>query len=332
MVKLPQLVSKVTVLPAGGGFSGGVFNLTFFGFGWSTCSQALAGWLGLAEPSALVVPVEPPVESPPPHAASSTAIEVRRAKRAKRIAQGYSTHPASAAVRAGPCDDAAVSDPEAEESGSRAEGPRPHPTTRRVCRLLNDTVVRAPWLWPVLKLPMRSIFDRFADGWDERTGAPGAEHLASLAAGLTHVSPAPERALDVGTGTGAGALLLAREFPSARVRGVDVSPQMIAAAQAKVGLDPEGRIAFKVGDGAALPWSDESFDLLTQLNVPPFFAEINRVLRPDGHVVIAASSGDQTPFFTSDAALVRGFAKQGIEELTSGGAGRGSFWVGRRKA
>jgi len=199
-----------------------------------------------------------------------------------------------------------------------------------MARALNNVIARAPWLWPVLRAPMRGFFDRSAHGWDERTGAGSSEHLAALAAGLLHVSPAPERALDLGTGTGEGALLIAREFPLARVRGVDVSEEMIAAAKAKVGLDPEGRIAFKVADAAELPWPDDSFDLVVWLNMPPFFAEVARVLRPRGFVVAAASWGEDTPFFTPRSVTARGFAKHGITEHVAGGAGSGTYWVGRR--
>ena len=127
---------------------------------------------------------------------------------------------------------------------------------------------------------MRRFFDSCAEGWDERTGAFGAEHLAPLAAGLLLVEPEPERAIDIGTGTGAGALLVAREFPHARVRGVDLSEEMIRQAQSRIGLDPDGRVAFKVADSSSLPYDDEHFDLVTLLNMPPFFAEIARVLRP----------------------------------------------------
>ena len=179
---------------------------------------------------------------------------------------------------------------------------------------------------------MRRFFDRSAAGWDDRTGAGSSEHLAALAAGLLHVSPAPERALDLGTGTGTAALLVAREFPQARVRGVDVSEAMIAMAKAKVGLDPEGRLAFKVADAANLPWPEASFDLVVQLNMPVFFAEIARVLRPGGFAVIAASWGPQTPFFTPEAVIARGFAKRGVTEHVAGGAGSGTYWVGRREA
>jgi SAM-dependent methyltransferase len=208
----------------------------------------------------------------------------------------------------------------------------PPPRIRRIGRALNDTVARAPWLWPVIRRPMRNFFDRLAGEWDQRTADDSVQRLAALAAGLLHVSPGPERALDLGTGTGEGALLVAREFPRASVRGVDFSEEMIAIARAKVGLDPEGRIAFKVADAANLPWPDGSFDLVVQLNVPVFFAEVARVLRAPGHVVIASSHGDQTPFYTSPTVIERGFAKRGISKHAVGAAGSGTYWVGRKGA
>lgn len=209
---------------------------------------------------------------------------------------------------------------------------RPTPARVRLTgRALNAAVTRAPWLWPVLKRPLRNFFDRSARGWDERTGAGSSDHLAALAAGLLHVSPVPERVLDIGTGTGEAALLAAREFPAASVRGVDVSEQMIALAQAKVGLDPEGRVAFRVGDAAELPWAEASFDLVIQLNMPPFFAEVARVLRPGGCVVVAASWGARTPFYTPDAVLAAGFRRREVDELATGGAGPGNYWAGRRR-
>ncbi len=177
---------------------------------------------------------------------------------------------------------------------------------------------------------MRQFFDRSAPGWDERTGAGSTAHLTALAAGFLHVTPAPERILDLGTGTGEAALLAAREFPRASIRGIDFSEDMVAAAKAKVGLDPEGRIAFKVADAAKIPWPEESFDLVTQVNVPVFFSEIARVLRPGGHVVVAASWGAETPFYTPSSVLKRGFERRGVSEHVKGEAGPGTYWVGRR--
>ena len=107
------------------------------------------------------------------------------------------------------------------------------------------------------------------------------------------------------------------------MRGVDSPSEMIRAAKAKVGLDPEGRIAFRVADAAELPYEDESFDLVAHLNMPPFIPEVARVLRPGGHAIVASSWGPATPFYTPKAALDWAFAKRGHR------AGRGRR--GRRR-
>jgi ubiquinone/menaquinone biosynthesis C-methylase UbiE len=198
-------------------------------------------------------------------------------------------------------------------------------------RAVNNLVARAPWSWPLFRGPIRRFFSERASVWDERTGAGGPDHLASLAAAALHVSPAPERILDVGCGTGEGALFLAREFPQARIRGVDISEEMVSVAVSKVGLDPEGRIAFKVGDAASLPYPDESFDLVAQLNMLPFFAELARVLRPGGQVIIASSRGRETPFRTSPRLLRWKLLQHGIEPVEAGAAGPGDFYVGRKE-
>lgn len=190
--------------------------------------------------------------------------------------------------------------------------------------------LHAPALWPLLRAPVTRFFDELADGWDERNQAASAEHLAPLAAGATHVRPPPERVLDVGTGTGVGALMLAREFPGARVRGVDVSEQMLRAARRKVGLDPEGRIAFREADAARLPFDDESFDLVTQLNMPVFAAELARVTRRGGHVLVASSLGADTPFHTPHGSLARSLGRRGLVVVLTDEVAAGCFLLARR--
>lgn len=217
--------------------------------------------------------------------------------------------------------------------GTAGHGDQPSPPGRRVRvmgRMLNATIARAPFAWPLLRGWSHRFWEARAADWGDRVNRSGPEYLAPLAAALLHVRPEPERALDLGTGLGDGALLIAREFPHARVRGVDLSEGMIRRAQARIGLDPEGRVAFRVADASNLPFDDESFDLVAQLNMPPFFSETARVLRPGGYAVIAASFGPLTPFYTPESVLRRGYRRAGLEPVTDGETGQGTYFVARR--
>jgi demethylmenaquinone methyltransferase / 2-methoxy-6-polyprenyl-1,4-benzoquinol methylase len=93
-------------------------------------------------------------------------------------------------------------------------------------------------------------------------------------------------ALDLATGT--GDIAYALHARGARVVGLDITPRMIELARGKV-TNAARRPAFLVGDMMALPFPDESFDLVTTgygiRNVPmigPALTEIRRVLRPGG--------------------------------------------------
>ena len=207
--------------------------------------------------------------------------------------------------------------------------PEPRPAPDRKTVLIGKSICRlaavAPWAWPLIGPSVGRFFDRQAAGWDERTMAGSAEHLATLAAGLDSLELKPERVLDLGCGTGAGTLFLAREFPTASIRGIDLSGEMIASAQSKIGLDPDARVTFRVGDASKLPFGDGSFDLVTQVNMPVFFKEIARVLRPGGGVVISSSLGDQTPFSTPERLVRRKLVSHGFGQVYAGAAGDGTW-------
>jgi predicted methyltransferase len=64
--------------------------------------------------------------------------------------------------------------------------------------------------------------------------------------------------------------------------------------------------------------------------MPPFFAEMARVLRPGGHAIVAASIGAATPFYTPPKVLARGFRRHGFDEIQTGEAGAGTFSIARR--
>jgi ubiquinone/menaquinone biosynthesis C-methylase UbiE len=180
-----------------------------------------------------------------------------------------------------------------------------------------------------MRRPMRRFFDRLAVGWDERVRPDAPEHLAALAAAVSRLEAPPAGALDLGTGTGAGALWLARQFPEARVTGLDISEAMIEQARAKLPADLSGRVEFLVGDAEGLPFADDSFELVAQISVPVFFDEVARVLAPGGYVVVVSSLGLKTPFHTPERTLRNGFHRRGVEAVATGAAGPGTFFVGK---
>lgn len=152
--------------------------------------------------------------------------------------------------------------------------------------------------------------------------------LTPLAAAVLHAGR-PERVLQVECGEGDGVLFLSREFPQARVRGVDHSEHAVRAAAARVGLDPEGRVAFKVGRPGALPFPDDHFDLVALLDASPGTAEIARVLRPGGFLVLAYSRRSQAPGGWRRRLLRWSLARERFDLVAEEAAGDGSFAVGR---
>ncbi|HET7454416.1 MAG TPA: class I SAM-dependent methyltransferase [Solirubrobacterales bacterium] len=155
---------------------------------------------------------------------------------------------------------------------------------------------------------------------------PSSPPLTPLAAAVLHVG-APERILEVECGDGEGTLFLAREFPSARVRGVDASAEAVQEAAGRIGLDPEGRVAFKPGGPRSLPFPDDHFDLLVAVDAGPAAAEAARVLRPGGFLALAATAAPAaTPGFRGRL-LRRRLARRGFEPIWSEAAGDGSFSV-----
>lgn len=196
-------------------------------------------------------------------------------------------------------------------------------------KTLTYVIAKVPGAWPLLRRPTRRFWDRMARGWDRRASSPG--RIAPLEAACELLPRAPERALELGTGTGAGALMLARRFPGARIDAVDLSQAMVEAAKRKA---PESghEIAFAVADAAALPFPDVTFDLVVQLNVPLYPVELARVLRPGGHVIVASSLGAATPYHTPERLLRRRFDSAGLTVVTSGAAGIGTFVLAERRA
>jgi SAM-dependent methyltransferase len=152
--------------------------------------------------------------------------------------------------------------------------------------------------------------------------------LTPLAAAVLHV-PVPERALVIGCGDGEAVLFLAREFPAARVRGVDPSETLVREASARVGLDPEGRVVFKLGRPGALPFPGDHFDLVVQLDGRLAAPEAARVLRLGAYMVLIGAQDAHLAAGTREALRRRRLARAGIDPVRTGEAGDGNFFVGR---
>jgi hypothetical protein len=121
---------------------------------------------------------------------------------------------------------------------------------------------------------------------------PGGLALTRHLASLLDLTPGG-RVLDVASGRGTTALLLASEF-GVRVDGVDLSAGNVALAQGAA--DAAGlaaRVSFTAGDAETLPYPDAGFDAVvcecafcTFPDKPTAAAELARVLRPGGRVGI----------------------------------------------
>jgi ubiquinone/menaquinone biosynthesis C-methylase UbiE len=149
--------------------------------------------------------------------------------------------------------------------------------------------------------------------------------FAPYEAALNRVQGPVNRALDVGTGTGAGARVLAGRFPEAEVVGVDVSRAMLDEARR---LSPG--VAFVEGDAAALPFDAASFDLVANANMIPFLDEVDRVLKPGGWTVYAFSAGADTPIWVEPAMLRRELERRGFTDFAEIDAARGKAALARK--
>lgn len=123
--------------------------------------------------------------------------------------------------------------------------------------------------------------------WGRGFMAPGGEgHVRKMVNGIETQN---KRLLDIGTGLGGPAFILAEQF-GLRVVGIDIEEHLIEIAKERAleaGL--EGRTDFKFVTPGALDFSDASFDIVlssgafTQIaKKKEMFAECFRILKPGG--------------------------------------------------
>jgi len=195
---------------------------------------------------------------------------------------------------------------------------------QRFARFATDVVVRRPALWRLFRGPMRRQFDRLAPSWESLRGP---DFLAPLEAALDRLPASPKRVLDIGTGTGAAARLVAARYPEADVIGVDVAERMLDEARR---LTDSTRVTYRGADAERLPFDAAWFDLVTLNNMIPFFDELARVAAPGGHLVIAFTGGSGTPIYVTPERLRSELGRRGFAEFAEVSAGRGTALLARR--
>lgn len=136
---------------------------------------------------------------------------------------------------------------------------------------------------------VRQQYNKVAARYDQRWSTYVGKTLSFLKAWAE--TPPLATVLDVACGTGEFERLLLAEHPTQRMTGVDISERMLEIAVQKCSAYPNA--SFCTAPATALPFTDHHFDMIVSANAFHYFdhpeavlAEMKRVLKPDGKVVI----------------------------------------------
>jgi ubiquinone/menaquinone biosynthesis C-methylase UbiE len=116
---------------------------------------------------------------------------------------------------------------------------------------------------------------------------------------LDALGPADRRILDIGCGTCAFAARVLERFPTSHVWGVDLSEGMLERCR-KRRLAAKGQLHLAQADSERLPFKDNVFDAVACTHSFHHYphqervlAEMHRVLRPDGKLLIIDGDRDR---------------------------------------
>ena len=164
-----------------------------------------------------------------------------------------------------------------------------------------------------------AVFDELAEEWsarhiDDTKAAPVRD---ALERGNV---PTDGSWLELGSGTGAGARILAGNVGS--LVATDLSAEMLHHAPPE--LAPRVR-----ADASMLPYRDRTFDAVVMINMLLFPHEVARVLRPAGTVLWVNTLGDQTPIHLPPDDVLAALPGTWSGRTASAGTG---FWLTATRA
>ncbi|GAA2102592.1 ubiquinone/menaquinone biosynthesis methyltransferase [Actinomadura alba] len=155
----------------------------------------------------------------------------------------------------------------------------------------------------------QELFDRIAPRYDLFNSllSAGSDRRWRREVARRLAAPPGADVLDVATGTGSLAIAVARHRPDARIVACDINASMLAVAARRLerqGLS--GRITLKSAPGELLPFPDASFDAVCiafaiddMADRRACAAEMARVLRPGGHLVLLELGVPEQPVLRS---------------------------------
>jgi ubiquinone/menaquinone biosynthesis C-methylase UbiE len=135
----------------------------------------------------------------------------------------------------------------------------------------------------------------FAAGYARRHKKMAENFGREYAKKLSHRGFQKGRVIDVGCGFGGTAIVLAQKFPDSEIVGIDLSePLLRRANQAAQVANLGERVRFEKADVQQIPYEDDSFDAVLNLNMVhlvkdpiKMLNEIERVLGPNGLLFVA---------------------------------------------
>ena len=161
---------------------------------------------------------------------------------------------------------------------------------------------RCAWVYGLLHSPAGAVHLALNhDGRYDPKGFGEQPRLVQVQLDTLHATESKSlRVLEIGSGKGFNSLVLARHNPQDRFSGLDLTPAHVAIARHKAGQ--QTNLTFHIGDYHALPFPDSCFDIVAGIeclchasSLPRVLAEVFRVLRPGGRVVI--TDGFRRPHF-----------------------------------